>query len=344
MGKETILFTARSLHVQVTAACLNALLLAMLQNGTHTPPPPPPPPMEFHLPHPPPMMLEQPPSPAAAYHQGAPTLRQGGLPPGCTELVTLLQRTFGNRPTEMLGVMSVTAQTQSSITQSHRKKRFLMLEDLQLGLASLGLDMPNASLRSALDALLGKQEPLHLQDLDRLLNASLGDSPRPGSAAGARAPAHSAYASSPYAPSPAFAAPSAPTFSTPGPVPAPLFGGHNPHGVHGGGTNVYESSAESYGTSGVYGSRVDPYASTMAAPLGSPSPGRAPPPQSAGAPRLGPKMAALAASARPVEITGDETPAPELAKALAQRLEEYGIGLESAFQVCHVKCVSCFLG
>ena len=48
------------------------------------------------------------------------------------------------------------------------------------------------------------------------------------------------------------------------------------------------------------------------------------------------QLQSLAARVLPISISDDKSPAPQVAVALAQRLEEHGIGLESAFAALNV--------
>jgi hypothetical protein len=116
---------------EITAACLNALLLAMIQAGAPSmlpqlPPPPPimPPPREQQLTSPKPFQ-------ASSVTDLQPSLSQTAV-----EVIGLLKRHFGNRATELLGVMTSSAASQpsKSITKSARKRSHLMSEDLQVSL------------------------------------------------------------------------------------------------------------------------------------------------------------------------------------------------------------------
>jgi hypothetical protein len=134
---------------EVTTACLNALIVSMLNAGqgtphvssqgnpysnyqpqshhptptSHTshhhhqqgsymsPPPPPPPPPHY---------------PSQPQHGGGGGQASDMLPPGSMELVQVLKHNFGNRATELLGVMSVTGGSSNNITRSSEKKVIYM--------------------------------------------------------------------------------------------------------------------------------------------------------------------------------------------------------------------------
>lgn len=125
----------------VTSACLNALLLAMIGSASAAPQ------FEYRVPPPPPVSHDR-------YDRSEP-LESSGAPPvpeSAHRMVETLRRTFGNRPTEvsricthhhqyfalilnsyfqLLGALS-TANQKSSITRSAQKSRYLGAEELQV--------------------------------------------------------------------------------------------------------------------------------------------------------------------------------------------------------------------
>jgi len=132
---------------EITAACLNALLVAMMGSSTSIPEH-----EEFTLS-----------IPASAPASASALAGMKSPPPTINfEMIGVLKRNFGNRTTELLGVMSANG---NSITQSAKKQNFLMAQDLQMGLLECGFEISIQDLKAQLEATLGKAEPLWLSDL-----------------------------------------------------------------------------------------------------------------------------------------------------------------------------------
>ena len=285
----------------ITTACLNALLLAMIQN-----PPVGPygaPPVEGYD-------GGSGGAPYGAFPSGAPGGSSGGdgaaglglyvpeapsgdvsASPEALNIVTVLRRGFGNRASELIGAMSLGGRTRGRITGSSQKQRYLMSDELQAGLSQLGLDLPLGTLQAHLVELVGKAEPLHLGDLDNLLAPSFS---KPS-------PSNRFSEPSPYARTPS------------GQTPAPFTGSGG-----GGGSSTSGISSAPGASGGPWGIQR-----TMVADQPEPPP-------------LGRRLASLAATASLLGLGGDDTPAPELAKAMVRRLEDFGVGLESAFNALNV--------
>eukprot|EP00613_Pedinella_sp_CCMP2098_P078937 CAMPEP_0171963862 /NCGR_PEP_ID=MMETSP0993-20121228/178362_1 /TAXON_ID=483369 /ORGANISM="non described non described, Strain CCMP2098" /LENGTH=209 /DNA_ID=CAMNT_0012612571 /DNA_START=26 /DNA_END=651 /DNA_ORIENTATION=+ len=145
---------------EVTAACLNALLLSMLEASQN----PVVQPRSAGGDSSGGAVYSSAPSPARGYYEspradsqnsGANQLSlsvgsEPGAPPspGALEMLAVLKRSYGNRATEMLGAMgAIGSRGSQSITSARKKSRSVMLEDCQLGLANLGLHLPEPTLR-----------------------------------------------------------------------------------------------------------------------------------------------------------------------------------------------------
>ena len=153
---------------EVTAACLNALLLAMLHNasapGSSSAAPPSaaaapvggggdygsgyggPGAPDLTTPR---MPVESPrPGTASGGGGDGQAFPGGPAPPGALEMAGVLRRHFGNRASELLGVMgAASARDAARITESKKKKKAMSSADLQVGLAGVGLDLPLATVQ-----------------------------------------------------------------------------------------------------------------------------------------------------------------------------------------------------